>query len=37
MTRVIITENESTLMIIFDEPSNEEYIIKNKTDYDLSF
>ena len=40
-TRVIVTENpldnNATRLIIFDEPAIEEYVIKNKTKYDLVF
>ena len=40
-TRVIVTmnptDNDSTILIIFDEPQYEEFIVKNRTDFDLSY
>jgi hypothetical protein len=39
ISRIVITENPSdnnaTLLIIFDEPLTEEYVINNKTNVDI--
>jgi hypothetical protein len=41
ITRVIVTENPSdynaTILVIFDEPIVEEYLIKNKTIFDIKY
>ena len=40
-TRVIVTmnpsDNNSTILVILDEPNFEEYIIKNKTSQSISY